>query len=73
MIKNAYKNYNFYSLPEFFDFPFNCPDFFFPENFFTTITNKKKKKELCLSITKKHFKFFRIFQFSGQLFQFFFA
>jgi hypothetical protein len=29
--------------PNFSNFLCNCPDFFFPENFFTTITNKTKK------------------------------
>jgi hypothetical protein len=43
MIENAYKNYNFCSLPEFFDFSLLMFRFFFPENFFTTITNKIKK------------------------------
>jgi hypothetical protein len=56
MIENAYKNYNFCSLPEFFDFPLSR--FFFPEKFFRTITNKKK----CISITKKHFQFFPNFR-----------
>jgi hypothetical protein len=41
IIENAYNNHNFCSLPEFFDFPFNCPDFF-PENFF--VYNEQNKK-----------------------------
>jgi hypothetical protein len=67
MIKNAYKNYNFSVCPNF-STSFVIVPIFFPENFFTTKRTKQKKKELCVSITKKHFQFFPyfpIFQFSN--------
>jgi hypothetical protein len=39
--------------PNFSIFLCNCSDFFFPENFFTTITNKTKKKRIMYIHHKK--------------------